>query len=170
MNPEANDANPEPSSEQECERGMTSDNRVWLSVYQNAQTCAHHDDTVMWQVVSITWAANAALLGFALKEIFDSHGFPGVVLLSVIGISLLVFACSYFWSSKIRQEVAYKMCRKIEKKYIPEDLRLRMRIDYVYDVAVPLRSKHWVVFLTVFFMTVWLFTVGWASYLHHYTK
>ena len=137
----------------------------WM--YQRAQECAHHDDLVMWQVVSITWAANSVLLAFASKEFDQARAMLLVLISSFVGIVLTIFAGYYYWISKVRQRVAYRLCRKIEKTHLPRWLRLRRRIDKRYDAATILgRTNLWVSFITLLFFGAWTFTLGRAVLVH----
>jgi hypothetical protein len=138
-----------------------NDHARW--VYERAQECAHHDDLVMWQVVSITWAANSVLLAFALKEAGGTRALLLVLVSSMVGMILTIFSGYYYCISKVRQRVAYRLCRKIEKKLLKGSLRLRHEIDKTYDVTTFLgRTNHWVLVLNVLFLGAWTFTLGWA--------
>jgi hypothetical protein len=159
MTPRAHERNRQPKS---------ADTTVWRA-YECAQQAALHDDVIMWQVVSITWGADSILLGLTLSA-FDGdkvRALPFIITPSIVGIVLTIFAGYYYYISKIRQHIAYKFCRRIEKKHLPRNLRLRHRIDEIYDVtAIFGRTRHWVLFLTVLFLLTWSFTLIWAFHSH----
>ncbi len=94
--------------------GEKPDKATLLVEYQAAQSSAQFHDGLIWSVTNVLWIAALVLFGFILTQMQNEALRVLLTALSVLGLSLVVFAwiCALQFNSIKNQK--YKRCKEIE--------------------------------------------------------
>lgn len=93
----------------------TEDKETLLVEYQAAQDSAQFHDSLIWQVTNVLWVAGLILFGFILTQLGKPDLRILLTLLSILGLSFVVFA----WFSALQfvniKNQKYARCKDIEE-------------------------------------------------------
>jgi hypothetical protein len=125
---------------------------VLLNEYERAQEVAQHSDAVFWEITSIIWGANTLMLGFVLEAIGNASAEWLIVATATLGVVLSMLVVATYYSSKVGQRIAFKVCRSIEAR-LPTNLKLHTQIDQAYPKQF-IQRMVWLV--TIIFLLAWI--------------
>ena len=138
--------------------GGTAPDKAWDAaklVYGRAQDIAYHTDSILWDIASIVWSANVVLLALVFQG-SSGHTVPWFALVvSPIAMVLTLFVARVCSVARATKEVAYPMCREIEKQF-PSEFRPHTKIHERYPKGM---GRHWVNGITTLLLAAWMYTL-----------
>src|SRR5579862_3666827 len=122
-----------------------------LTVYQCAQENAHHTDTVVWAIASISWTANAILLAYAMEATTKGGHAWSIAVVSVVGGVLTLCVWQIWKVFRQTKKTSYEICQTIEQGF-PEKLKLHLTIAKDYANGT---GTNWVCAISIMFGLLW---------------
>lgn len=122
---------------------------VLLVEYGKAQDSAQHHDTIVWSVISITWAAELVLLGFVVSSLGNIRLRIIITALCFLGAFMVAFQWYVQKLSRTVRKQKYDRCKEIE-----EQLGMSQNRSLKYPAGIQTRLLQ---------MVCLLFLIAWAT-------
>ena len=120
-----------------------------LVEYQAAQDSAQHHDNQIWSGTGVIWGSNLILLGFILSNLTQASLRPLIVVLSLLGFFLNVYA----WIAAVRatsvKRQQYARCKEIEATF---DLHQHRDLGFVPKIETRLYGLIMLLFFAAWIM------------------
>jgi hypothetical protein len=124
-----------------------------LVEYQAAQDSAQHHDSLTWSGTGVIWGSSLILLGFILSSLTQPGLLPLIVILSLLGLALNVYA----WIAALRansvKRQKYARCKEIEQIFDlhqHRDLPFTPRIEtFLYGLVMLFFFAAWIMVFSI---------------------